>query len=78
MKRKDRTVRMNISIPTAVKDEMEEHPEINWSAVASNAFVRQLRAQKVLEQFAEAGIDEEEALQRGLQLQHQQKIVSTR
>ena len=74
MKRNMKTSHMTISIPAVLRDEVVKHPEINWSAVASKAFERQLRAQQVLEQFAEAGVTEAEAIRRGLQLRHSRRV----
>lgn len=66
---------MTISLPEPLKREMERHPEVNWSAVASKAFQRQLRAQKILDQFSGPGVTEDEAIKRGLQLRHPEKVV---
>ena len=70
MKRKDKTVPMNISVPISLKSRMDRHPEINWSALACKMFERQLHAQEILGQFTEEGISEDEALERALRVQH--------
>ncbi len=75
MKRREGTVPVNISVPLSLRKKMEKHPEINWSATACRAFERQLRAQEVLDELSEAGVSEEEALERALKVQHGQKIV---
>ncbi len=67
---------MNITLPKSVKKEIDEHPEINWSGVASKAFIRQLQAQKVLDQFAEPDVSEDEAIERALRVQHRQKVIA--
>jgi hypothetical protein len=76
MKRKEKTEHMNISVPLSLKRRMEKHPEINWSGVASKTFERQLQAQDVLDQLAEKGVSEEEAMDRALRVQHPHKVVS--
>lgn len=76
MKRKEKTEHMNISVPLSLKRRMEKHPEINWSGVASKTFERQLQAQDVLDQLAEKGVSEEEAVERALRVQHPHKVVS--
>lgn len=76
MKRKEKSKPMSISVPASIKAEMGKHSEINWSGVAAKAFVRQLRAQEVLEQFSEEGVSEEEAIQRGLRLRHKEEIAN--
>jgi hypothetical protein len=69
MKRKEATVHMTISIPRALKDQMEGHRQINWSVVASAAFQRRLKVEEVLSKFEEPGISEEEAIKRGLSIE---------
>jgi post-segregation antitoxin (ccd killing protein) len=77
MKAKEKTMPMNISVPVSLKRRMNEHREINWSALACKTFERQLRAQEVLGQFAEEGISEEEALERAMRVQHpSRKVIS--
>ena len=65
----EKTVPINISVPESLKAEMSEHKEINWSAVATRAFERQLRAQRILLSFEEKGISDEEAAERMLKLE---------
>jgi hypothetical protein len=67
---------MNISVPLSLKRRMEKHPEINWSGVACRTFERQLQAQGVLDQLAEEGVSEEEAVERALRVQRAHKVVS--
>ncbi len=77
MKAKEKTIPMNISVPVSLKHRMDEHREINWSALACKTFERQLRAQEVLGQFAEEGISEEEAIERAMRVQHpSRKVIS--
>ena len=59
---------MSITVPESLRTEMAEHREINWSAVATRAFGRQLRAQKILLSFEEKGVTDEEAAERMLKL----------
>ncbi len=75
MKRKEKTEPMNISVPASLKRQIQEHPEINWSALASKTFDRQLRAQNVLDQLVEEGVSEDEATVRALRVQHHQKVL---
>jgi hypothetical protein len=70
MKTKEATAHMTITVPVRLKREMERHGEINWSRTATKAFERRLEAEKMLGAFAEPGISEEEAIQRGLNLRH--------
>ena len=70
MKSKQTTTHMTITVPLDLKREMEEHPEINWSRIATKAFQRRLEAEKVLGLFAEPKISDEEAIRRGLKLRH--------
>jgi hypothetical protein len=70
MKSKEPTTHMTITVPVALKREMEKHVEINWSRTATKAFEKRLEAEKVLGVFAEPGITEEEAIERGINLRH--------
>jgi hypothetical protein len=79
MKREVKMIHFNITVPDTVKREMTKHSEINWSAVATKAFEKQLKAQKILEQFADSSVAEEDAIQRGLKIHHRQgKTLSQR
>lgn len=70
MKKRQKTVPTNISVPLSLKERMDLHPEINWSATACRSFERQLQAQEALNEFAEPDVSEEEALNRALKVQH--------
>jgi len=70
MKGKEKTVPMNISVPVSLKRRMDEHREINWSALACKMFERQLKAQEILSQLEEPNVSEEEALERAMRVQH--------
>jgi len=48
----------------------------SWSRVASGAFEGHLEAEKLLAQFAEAGLSDEEVLRRALSVQHRQRIIN--
>jgi hypothetical protein len=65
------SVHFTISIPGSLKVQMGEFPEINWSGVAARAFLQQIQAQTVVRKFAERGISDEEAIERGLRLHKQ-------
>ena len=77
MRAKEKTVPLNISVPQSLKDEMIDHPEINWSAVAAKAFRMQLKAQKFLSQFAEEGVSDEEASKRILDLERKNTVTKS-
>jgi hypothetical protein len=70
MKSKEATTHMTITVPVVLKREMVKHGEINWSRTATKAFEKRLEAEKVLGVFAEPGISEEEAIERGISLRH--------
>lgn len=59
MKRKDKMVRMTITVPSLIKRDMEKHPQINWSAVASDAFERRLRIEEAVGRLDRPGSSEE-------------------
>ena len=66
MPQSEETVHFTITIPKSVKLRMSDFPEINWSAVATRAFRRQMDAQAIIQKFAEPDISDEEAIRRGL------------
>ncbi len=70
MKSKDATTHMTITVPVALKREMEKHGEINWSRTATKAFEKRIEAVKLLGAFPEPGISEEEAIERGISLRN--------
>jgi hypothetical protein len=72
MKREEKMIHFNITVPETIKKGMMEHPEINWSAVATKAFEKQLKAQQVLQQFADTAVSEEDAIRRGLKIHHRE------
>lgn len=71
MNDKEQTIHFTITLPESLRQEMKEFPEVNWSGVATRAFRKQIEAQKIVRQFAEKGISDEEAIKRGLSLEHQ-------
>jgi hypothetical protein len=77
MKRKQSTAHMTISVPTSLKQDMERHPQINWSVVASAAFKKRLNVEEILGSFAEEGISEEEAIKRSLSIERVSKPVDS-
>ncbi len=76
MSTKGETVHFTITIPKSLKAQMNEFPEINWSGLATRTFRKQIEAQIIIRQFAEKGISDEEAIKRGLSLQHGKQFVS--
>jgi len=64
MRIKKKMVRFNITIPENLHTRMREHPEVNWSRVATKAFERHLWAERILEQLEEPSITDEEAARR--------------
>lgn len=57
---------VSVSVPPELKKEMDEHDEVNWSAVARNAFERRLQAIEVLEKFASTStLTEEDTIELG-------------
>ena len=67
-------VHVTLSIPKSVRERMSEFPEINWSAVATRAFRKQIEAQVIVRSFAEEGITDEKAIERGLSLRHGKQL----
>lgn len=74
MNDKEQTLHFTITLPESLRQEMKEFPEINWSGVATRAFRKQIEAQKIVRQFAEKGISDEEAIKRGLSLEDQNQF----
>ena len=62
-------VTMTLAVPDDLKHKMEEHPEINWSEVARQAFKQKLSDLEFLMEFkADSTMTEEEALKLGKEL----------
>lgn len=60
---------MTLAIPIELKHKLEGFPEINWSAVARQAFIQKIRDLEFLKQFkAESEMTEKEALKLGKQV----------
>jgi len=76
MKRKQKMQRINLTVPSQLKREMEKHSEINWSAVATKSFERFLRANRILRSFEEPELSESEALERALRIQHGKAAIA--
>ena len=76
MRRKQKMARINLTIPAALKTEMQEHEEINWSAVATRFFARFLKAEATLRAFEEPGTSEDEAAERALRVQHGKTVLA--
>lgn len=57
---------MTLAVPAELKHRLEEFPEINWSAVARQAFMQKIKDLEFLKQFkAESEMTEKEALKLG-------------
>ncbi len=57
---------MTLSVPAELKHKLEEFPEINWSAVARQAFMQKIKDLEFLKEFkAESEMTEEEAVKLG-------------
>jgi predicted dinucleotide-binding enzyme len=69
-------MRINLTVPLALKKEMQKHEEINWSAVATKSFERFLQNEAVLKAFEELGVTDDEALQRALRVQHGKAVLA--
>ena len=53
---------MTLAVPVELKRKLEGFPEINWSAVARQAFIQKVRDLEFLKQFkAESEMTEKEA-----------------
>jgi hypothetical protein len=60
---------MTLSIPEDMREQMEEHPEINWSEVARQSFDEKLHELEILESFkADSELTEEDAIELGRKL----------
>lgn len=62
-------VNITLSIPGELKGRMDSFAEINWSAVARQAFVEKIRDLELIRKFkAKSTLSEEEALKLGKEL----------
>lgn len=65
-------VSVTLSVPDSMKEAMDEHPEINWSAVARQSIEQKLAELRFLEAFkAESDLTEAEAIELGRELKAQ-------
>jgi hypothetical protein len=65
-------VTMTLAVPKELKNKMEEHPEINWSEVARQAFKQKLKDLEFLREFKkDSSMTEEEALKLGKELKRE-------
>ncbi|PIU02585.1 MAG: hypothetical protein COT55_02745 [Candidatus Diapherotrites archaeon CG09_land_8_20_14_0_10_32_12] len=63
---------MTLSIPTDLKSKMDLFCEINWSAVAREAFVGKIKDLEFIKQFkAKSNFTEEDAIKLGRDLNKQ-------
>ncbi len=59
-------VTVTISVPTELKEKMDEFGEINWSEVARRAFVQKINVLELLKEFtADSELTEEDAVRLG-------------
>ena len=62
----DRMVSITLAVPLEMKKEMEQHPEINWSAVAREAIKQRIVLMKKFVQFTrQSELTEKDALELG-------------
>jgi len=62
----DKIPTMSVRIPEDLKNEIDDHPEINWSEVARQSFREKLTDLEFLEEFkSRSELTEEEALELG-------------
>ena len=60
---------MTLAITSELKQKLEDFPEINWSAVARQAFVQKISDLEFLREFKKnSGMNEETALKLGRQV----------
>ena len=65
-------VTMTLAVPKELKNKMEEHPEINWSEVARQAFKQKLKDLEFLREFKkDSSMTEEEALKLGKKMKRE-------
>ena len=62
---------VTIRVPDDLKEEMDDHPEINWSEVARRSMREYLRKLRVAEEIAsESQLTEEDAAELGEAVKH--------
>lgn len=62
-------VNITLSVPNDLKSRMDSFAEINWSAVAREAFDEKIRDMELIKKFkAKSTLTEEEALRLGREL----------
>lgn len=62
-------VSVTLAIPAELKHRMDEHEEINWSAVAREAFVQKIADLEFIRTFkSQSTLTEEDALRLGKEL----------
>ena len=62
-------VTLTLAVPEELKKRMESFPEMNWSAVAREAFIQKIRDLEFLKKFKEKStLTEEDALKLGKEL----------
>ena len=65
----DTMVSVTLSVPEEMREEMDEHPEINWSQVARQSIDRKLKELQFLEEFKKhSELTEEDAVELGRKL----------
>jgi hypothetical protein len=67
-------VSVTLSVPEEMKEEMDEHPEINWSEVARQSIEQKLAELRFLERLkAESELTEADAIELGRDLKAQMR-----
>ena len=57
---------MTLAVPVELKQKMEDFPEINWSAVAREAFNQKIQDLELLQEFKKnSDLTEEDAIRLG-------------
>ena len=55
-----------LNVPIELKEKMDAHPEMDWSAIARHAFTQRIRDYEFMKEFAsESEFTEEDALRLG-------------
>ena len=59
-------VTVTLAVPQELKEKMDEFQEVNWSAVARQAFAQKVKQMEILKKFAaESELTEEDAIKLG-------------
>lgn len=62
-------VTLTLAVPKELKERMDEFPEMNWSAVAREAFIQKVKDMEFIKKFkAKSTFTEEDAVRLGREL----------